>query len=64
MGKYFNIQGTKFELEGGICLRLWKGDYTKLANDVADYWSIEEIKGYYGGVGGEIGFYNSKSMLK
>lgn len=60
MGILFDIHGTKFDLEGGVCLRLWKGDYGMLRKLLP-----KKLQGFAsGGAGGEIGFYNSNNKLE
>jgi RHS repeat-associated protein len=60
----FDIQGTKFDLNG-VTLRLWKGDYGMHRDKLPGDWPNK-----VGGAGGEIGFYNpdgtsmSRSDLK
>ena len=54
MGKLFDIQATKFEMNNGVTLRLWKGDYGKHRDLLPG-----NIQGSVGEAGGEIGLYNS-----
>ena len=54
MGKFFDIQGTEFKMDG-LTVRLWKGDYGKHRDKLPSF-----ISGNVGGAGGRNRIIQSK----